>query len=74
MITLHDVEVVVLDPELAAIQVAEFYVDGRQFATTHLRDGEVVVEFDPTSPGSEPVTVGARSLKLALEKARTLLS
>ena len=71
---MYDVEVVVLDPELAAVQVAEFCVDGRQFATSHLRGGEVVLEFDPATTGTEPTTVGARSLALALEKARKLLS
>jgi hypothetical protein len=74
VVTLHDVEVVVLDPELAAVQVAEFYVDGRRFATWLLRDGEVVLDSIPVPADSQPTTVGAHSLKLAQEKARTLLS
>jgi hypothetical protein len=74
MVTMHDVEVLVLDPEEAAAQVAEFYVDGKKFATTMLRDGEVVLELDPSPDRTEPTTVGAHSLALALEKARKLLS
>jgi len=74
MVTMHDVEVLVLDAEEAAAQIAEFYVDGRQFATSLLRDGEVVLELDPSPDRTEPTTVGAHSLALALEKARRLLS
>lgn len=69
-----EVDVVVLDAELAADQVAEFYVNGRQFAMSRLRDGEVVLEFVPAGTESEPTAVGARSLMLALQKARALLS
>ena len=71
---MHDVEVLVLDPEEAAAQIAEFYVDGRQFAWSLLRDGEVVLELDPSPDRTEPTIVGAHSLALALEKARKLLS
>jgi hypothetical protein len=74
VVTLFDVDVVVLDAELAAAQVAEFYVDGRQFARSLLRDGELVLEFVPDVSGTEPTAVGAHSLRLALDKARTLLS
>jgi hypothetical protein len=54
--------------------VAEFYVGGEQFAMSLVRDGELVLEFTPTPERTEPLTVGAHSLALALEKARNLLS
>jgi hypothetical protein len=39
-------------------QVAEFLVDGKKFATSMLRDGEVVLELDPSPDRTEPTTVG----------------
>lgn len=71
---MHEVEVLVLDAEAREDQVAEFYVGGEQFAMSLLRDGELVLEFTPTTARTEPLTVGAHSLALALEKARNLLS
>jgi hypothetical protein len=71
---MHEVEVLVLDAEAREDQVAEFYVGGEQFAMSLLRDGELVLEFIPTAVRTEPLTVGAHSLALALEKARDLLS
>ena len=45
---MYDGAVLVVDAEEAAALIAEFDVDGRQFATSLLRDGDVVLELDPS--------------------------
>ena len=70
---LHPVEVTVASPEAAQDGVAEFRVDGRLFAYTLLQDEELVMRLVPVD-ADDPVVVGARSLREALERARELLS
>jgi hypothetical protein len=74
MVTMYDGAVLVVDAEEAAALIAEFDVDGTQFATSLLRDGDSVLELDPSPERSEPTTVRAHGHALALEKARKLLS
>ena len=69
---MHDVDVVVTSPETAQDGVAEFSVDGEMFAFSVLDDEEVVIHLLPRD--GEPLLIGARSMLLALERARTLLS
>lgn len=69
---MHEVEVMVTSPETAQDGVAEFSADGRTFAFTVLDGEEVVLHLLPHD--GEPILVGARSMMLALERARELLS
>ena len=72
---MYDGAVLVVDAEEAAALIAEFDVDGTQFATSLLRDGDVVLESRPQPREKlEPTTVRAHGHALALEKARKLLS
>jgi hypothetical protein len=68
MIPMHDLEVLVLDADEAAAQIAEFYVDGRRFAMSILRDGDLVLELDPSPDRTAPTIVAAHSLALTLER------
>jgi hypothetical protein len=68
----HDVDVVVTSPEAAQDGVAEFSADGRTFAFTVMNGEELVLHLLPHD--GEPILVGARSMMLALEHARELLS
>jgi hypothetical protein len=70
---MHPVEVLVTSPEAEQDGVAEFRADGRTFAFTVLEEDELGLRFVPQS-GDEPLVVGARSLRDALEQARDLLS
>jgi hypothetical protein len=69
---MHDVDVVVTSPEAAQGGVAEFSADGRTFAFTVMDGEELVLHLLPHD--GEPILVGARSMRLALEHARELLS
>ncbi len=62
----------VVSPEEAMDGVAELWCGGTLFAVTRIEDGEVVLRMDPR-PDGEPVVVGARRLRLALEQAREML-
>jgi hypothetical protein len=67
-----ELEVLVVSPEEAANGIAELWCGGTLFAVTQLKAGEVVMRIDPR-PDGEPVVVGARRLRVALEKARDML-
>lgn len=69
---MDELEVLVVSPEAAADGVAELWCGGTLFAVTHLEAGEVVLRIDPR-PDGQPVVVGARRLRVALERARDLL-
>jgi hypothetical protein len=69
---MHIVDVIVTSPESAQDGVAEFTVDGRAFAITLLDGEELVLKFPPHE--GEPIIVGARSMVLALQRARELLA
>jgi hypothetical protein len=69
---MHRVDVLVTGPETAQDGVAEFSVDGRTFGFTVMDGEEVVLHLLPHD--GEPILVGARSMMVALERARELLS
>jgi hypothetical protein len=67
-----ELDVRVVSPEEAADGVAELWSGGTLFGITLLEAGEVVLRIEPR-PDGQPVVVGARRLRLALEQARDLL-
>lgn len=69
---MNHIEVIVTSPEAAQDGVAEFSADGRTFAFTILDGEEVVLHLLPHD--GEPIVVGARSMMLALQRARELLT
>ncbi len=69
---MDEIEVLVVSPEEAADGVAELWCGGTLFAVTYLDDGEVVLRID-ARPDGQPIVVGARRLRVALERARDLL-
>ncbi len=69
---MHRVDVLVTGPEAAQNGVAEFSADGRTFGFTVMDGEEVVLHLLPHD--GEPILVGARSMVVALERARELLS
>jgi hypothetical protein len=67
-----ELEVRVVSHEEAQDGIAEIWCGAELFAVTQLEAGEIVLRIDPR-PDGEPVIVGARSLRLALEQARAKL-
>jgi pimeloyl-ACP methyl ester carboxylesterase len=68
----HLVDVAVLSPEARQIGVAEFLSRGHLFASTHIEEGELVMEFEPDAV-RKPFAVQARSFNRAMFHARRLL-
>lgn len=62
----------VVSHEEAMDGVAELWCGGTLFAVSHLEEGEIALRFDPR-PDGQPIVVGARRLRLALEEAREML-
>ncbi len=69
---MDELEVLVVSREEAMDGIAELWCGGTLFAVTRLEDGEVVLRMDPR-PDGQPVVVGARRLRVALEQARDML-
>ncbi len=69
---MDELEVRVVSPEEAADGVAELWCGGTLFGVTLLEAGEVVLRIEPR-PDGQPVVVGARKLRVALEQARDML-
>jgi hypothetical protein len=68
----RELQVSVVSPSEAEEGVAEFWTGDQLFGFTHLEEGELVLRIEPRRDGGE-VVVNARSLAMALARAKELL-
>jgi hypothetical protein len=68
----RELHVSAVSPAEAEHGIAEFWTDDQLFGFTHLEEGQLVLRIEPPSDGGD-VVVNARSLAMALARAKELL-
>ena len=68
---MHEIQVTVVSPEVAAPGTAELWSGGRLIGFTHFEDGDLMLRIEPRHDGTA-VVGGAHSLADAIAEANRL--